>query len=148
MTERKLDHAAEFAKGVREFNSWRFYDCHETLEDVWLECGGKAISGDDRDELADFYQGVIKAAAGMHHVLRGNHGGAIKVLGDVPRLLEAYRPRTLGLDVDRLLADIERVVAEVRALGPERIGEFDRELVPSLAVEPVTGRGPSPPRQA
>ena len=136
MRERKLDHAAEFAKGVREFNSWRFYDCHETLEDVWLECGGKAISGDERDELADFYQGVIKAAAGMHHVLRGNHGGALKVLGDVPRLLEAYRPRTLGLDVDRLLADLERVVAEVGALGPDRISEFDRELVPSLVVEP------------
>ena len=148
MTERKLDHAAEFAKGVREFNSWRFYDCHETLEDVWLECGGKAISGDGRDDLADFYQGVIKAAAGMHHVLRGNHGGAIKVLGDVPRLLEAYRPRTMGLDVDRLLADVERVVAEVRALGPERMGEFDGELVPSLVVEAIAGRGPSPPRQA
>ena len=143
-----MDHAAEFAKGVREFNSWRFYDCHETLEDVWLECGGKAISGGDRDELADFYQGVIKAAAGMHHVLRGNHGGAMKVLGDVPRLLEAYRPRTLGLDVDRLLADVERVLAEVRALGPERIGEFDRELVPRLEVEATAGRGPSPPRQA
>ncbi len=169
MTEQKLDHAAEFAKGVREFNSWRFYDCHETLEDVWLECGGKAISGDERgarlalapppgkpegmqlpegaegggkaisgegrDDLADFYQGVIKAAAGMHHVLRGNHGGAIKVLGDVPRLLDAYRPRTLGLDVDRLLADIERVLAEVRRLGPERIAEFDKELVPQLVVE-------------
>ena len=137
MTERQLDHAAEFAKGVREFNSWRFYDCHETLEDVWLECGGKAISGDERDELADFYQGVIKAAAGMHHVLRGNHSGAIKVLGDVPRLLEAYRPRTLGLDVDGLLADLERVLAEVRTLGPERIGEFDKELVPRLEVELV-----------
>ena len=135
MRERKLDHAAEFAKAVREFNSWRFYDCHETLEDVWRECGGKAISGDDRDELADFYQGVIKAAAGLHHVLRGNHGGAMKVLGDVPQLLEPYRAQTLGLDVDRLLADVERVIAEVRALGPERIGEFDRELVPSLVVE-------------
>ena len=135
MTKRQLDHAAEFAKGVREFNSWRFYDCHETLEDVWLECGGKAIGEDRGDDLADFYQGVIKAAAGMHHVLRGNHGGAMKVLRDVPRLLEAYRPRTLGLDVDRLLADLERVLAEVRRLGPERIAEFDRELVPTLVVE-------------
>ena len=130
-----MDHAAEFAKAVGEFNSWRFYDCHETLEDVWLECGGKAVSGEDRDALADFYQGVIKAAAGMHHVLRGNHGGALKVLGDVPRLLEAYRPRTLGLDVERLLTDVERMVAEVRGLGPERMSEFDRELVPSLVVE-------------
>lgn len=135
MTERKLDHAAEFAKAVREFNSWRFFDCHETLEDVWRECGGKAVSGDERDALADFYQGVIKASAGLHHVLRGNHAGAMKVLGDVPRLLDAYRPRTLGLNVDRLLADVERVLAEVWVLGPHRIGEFDRALVPRLEVE-------------
>jgi hypothetical protein len=52
------------AKGVREFNSWRFYDCHETLEDVW-----RAEAGD----LADFFQGVIKVAAAFHHLLRGNH---------------------------------------------------------------------------
>jgi hypothetical protein len=75
---------------------------------------------------------VIKTAAGIHHVLRGNYAGALKVLGDVPRLLEAYRPRTMGLDVDRLLGDVERVTAAVRALGPERTAEFDRELVPRL----------------
>ena len=135
--ERKLDHAAEWAKAVSEFNSWRFYDCHETLEDVWRELGGKARgkAAAERDDLADFYQGVIKAAAGVHHVLRGNYGGAMKVLGDVPRLLEAYRPRTLGLDVDRLLADVERVAEAVRELGPARIAEFDRALVPVLRVE-------------
>jgi predicted metal-dependent hydrolase len=136
MAERKLDHAAEFAKAVREFNSWRFYDAHETLEDVWRECGGKARgkAAADRDPLADFYQGVIKTAAGFHHLLRGNYGGTLKVLGDVPRLLEPYRPATLGVDVDRLLADVERALAAVRELGPGRIGEFDRALVPRLVI--------------
>ncbi|MEX0682953.1 MAG: DUF309 domain-containing protein [Dehalococcoidia bacterium] len=134
MAERKLDHAAEFAKAVGEFNSWRFYDCHETLEDVWRELGGKAIgkAAGERDALADFYQGLIKAAAGLHHLLRGNYEGMLKVLGDVPRLLGPYRPRTLGVDVDQLLADVERVLATVRELGPERIGEFDRGLVPRI----------------
>jgi hypothetical protein len=61
----------------------------------------------------------------------------MKVLGDVPRLLEAYRPRTLGLDVDRLLTDVERVTAAVRELGPEHLAEFDRELVPTLRVDPA-----------
>ncbi len=28
------------AKGVREFNSWRYFDCHETLEDVWRSEAG------------------------------------------------------------------------------------------------------------
>lgn len=137
MPERKLDHAAEFAKAVREFNSWRFYDCHETLEEVWRECGGKAIgkTAADRDPLADFYQGVIKVAAGFHHLFRGNYAGVLKVLGDAPRLLEPYRPLTLGVDVDRLLSDVERALATVRELGPERMADFDRSLVPTIVVE-------------
>jgi predicted metal-dependent hydrolase len=135
--ERKLDHAAEFAKAIREFNSWRFYDCHETLEDIWRECGGKAVgrNADERDELADFYQGIIKVAAGFHHLFRGNHAGVLKVLGDAPRLLTPYRPRTLGVDVDQLLADVDRALAAIRGLGPERMGEFDRDLVPQIEVE-------------
>ena len=47
------------AKGIAEFNNWRFYDCHETLEDVWREVGSKGEEG----TLADFYQGIIKIAA-------------------------------------------------------------------------------------
>lgn len=136
--ERTLDHAAEFAKAVAEFNSWRFYDCHETLEDVWRECGGKAIGKDigQRDELADFYQGIIKVAAGFHHLFRGNYAGVLKVLGDAPRLLEPYRPRTLGLNVEALLADVDGALAALQDLGPERMSEFDRELVPILRVDP------------
>jgi predicted metal-dependent hydrolase len=92
MLERRLDHAAELAKAVREFNSWRFYDCHETLEDVWRECGGKAAGKDaaKRDPLADFYQGIIKAAAGFHHLLRGNYDGTVKVLGEVLLLMSTF----------------------------------------------------------
>jgi len=144
MAERKLDHAAEFAKAVREFNSWRFYDAHETLEDVWRECGGKARGkaaaerpdgrSSERDPLADFYQGIIKAAAGFHHLLRGNYAGTLRVLGDVPRLLEPYRPTTLGVDVERFLVDVERALAAVRELGAERIGEFDGTMVPGIGV--------------
>ncbi|HUF52581.1 MAG TPA: DUF309 domain-containing protein [Dehalococcoidia bacterium] len=134
MSGRRLDHEAELAKALREFNSWRFYDCHETLEDVWREAGGKAMGKGlgQRDELADFYQGVIKVAAGFHHLFRGNYEGVMKVLGDAPRLLAPYRPRTAGVDVDGLLADVERALTKLRDLGPERMAEFDRALVPVI----------------
>ena len=42
-------------KGIDEFNAWRFYDCHETLEDLWRDSGGK---GDDVGDT-NFYQGLI-----------------------------------------------------------------------------------------
>jgi hypothetical protein len=66
---------AALAKAIAEFNSWRFYDCHETLEDAWRDLGGKASRRAGGDPgMADFYQGVIKAAAGFHHLLRAIAG--------------------------------------------------------------------------
>jgi predicted metal-dependent hydrolase len=121
----------EFAKAIAEFNSWRFYDCHETLEDIWRELGAK--SGES--ELANFYQGIIKLAAGYHHLLRNNYEGTLKVLGDTQRLLAPYRPKTLGVNVDAALAAAEATLAEVKRLGPEHMSEFDRALIPTISWE-------------
>lgn len=125
------DTTDSLAKAVQEFNSWRFYDCHETLEDVWREVGGKSSEA----ELADFYQGIIKVAAGFHHVLRDNHRGAILLLADSLRLLAPYRPRTLGVDVGSLTESVRRCLEQIEALGPERLREFDRGMIPTIRLE-------------
>ncbi len=111
------------AKGIREFNSWRFYDCHETLEDVW-----RAEAG----ELADFYQGIIKVAAGFHHLLRGNHKGTVNLLGHAITLLEPYRPSRLGVNVQRLIEEAGACYQRARELGPKRLDEFDRSTLPRI----------------
>lgn len=111
------------AKALRQFNSWRFYDCHETLEDVW-----RAEAGD----LADFYQGIIKVAAGFHHLLRGNHKGAVNLLGHALTLLQPYRPSCLGVNVQRLLDEVSACYERVRELGPKRQDEFDRSALPTI----------------
>jgi uncharacterized protein len=116
------------AKGIAEFNAWRFYDCHETLEDVWREVGSKGEEG----TLADFYQGIIKVAAGFHHVLRDNQHGAVNLLSDAFRLLTPFRPATLGVDVDQLLADTRPCLDRIVELGPERLREFDRSMIPQI----------------
>ncbi len=121
-----------FAEAIQQFNSWRFYDCHETLEDIWRELGAK--SGEA--ELANFYQGIIKVAAGYHHLLRNNYEGTLKVLGDTKRLLSPYRPKTMGVGVDEILSAVERTLDEVKRLGSEHIGDFDRVLIPLIEWEP------------
>jgi predicted metal-dependent hydrolase len=120
------------AKGIAEFNAWRFYDCHETLEDVWREVGGK---GDDAT-LADFYQGIIKVAAGFHHVLRNNHKGAVNLLSDAFRLLDPFQPSCLGVDVRRLLDDVRPCLDRILELGPERLSELDRSQIPAIDFDP------------
>ncbi len=125
-----------FAEGIRQFNSWMFYDCHETLEDIWRETGAK---GDDAT-LANFYQGIIKAAAGYHHLLRDNYRGAVNLLSDTFRLLEPYRPVTLGVDVERLIADIRATLTRIEELGPERLAEFERSQIPVIAFDGGSSR--------
>jgi hypothetical protein len=117
-------------RGIREFNEWRFYDCHETLEDVWREVGSKG----DETTLANFYQGIIKVAAGFHHILRDNHKGAVNLLTDAFRLLERFRPVTLGVDVDALLAEVRPCLDRMIELGPARLREFDRKMIPRIRV--------------
>lgn len=123
-----------FADAIEQFNSWRFYDCHETLEDIWREVGAKS----SESELANFYQGIIKAAAGYHHLLRNNYEGTLKVLGDTSRLLYPYRPQTLGLDLDSLLDAIQVTLDAVGELGPQRLKSFDRSLIPTIHWTPPT----------
>ena len=115
-------------KAIREFNAWRFYDCHETLEDVWRESGGKTGAAGP----ADFYQGIIKVAAGLHHALRGNHKGAVNLLSDALRLLEPYQPSYLGVNVGQLVDGSRRCLDNVLKLGPAEIARFDRSLIPTI----------------
>lgn len=113
---------------LEQFNTWRFYDCHETLEDVWLEAGGKT----DGTLLTAFYHGLIKAAAGFHHVLRNNHKGATILLTDSIRLLAPYAPTTLTVDVESLIEALRTCLDRITELGPGRLADFDRSTIPQI----------------
>jgi predicted metal-dependent hydrolase len=118
-------------RALEQFNTWRFYDCHETLEDVWLETGGKT----DGTPLTAFYHGLIKAAAGFHHVLRNNHKGAVTLLADALRLLSPYAPTTLTVDVRSLTEDLRTSLDRLMELGPERLPDFDRSSIPQITYD-------------
>ena len=111
------------ARGIIEFNSWRFYDCHETLEDVWRE---------EETGLADFYQGIIKVAAGFHHLLRGNRKGALALLAGGLALLEPFRPACLGVDVQRLIEDVRPCLDRIGQLPARDLAAFERALIPRI----------------
>jgi uncharacterized protein len=120
----------ELRKAVGEFNSWRFYDCHETLEDVWRESGAKGSA----EGATNFYQGLIKAAAGFHHLLRGNHHGTVTLLSDSVRLLEPYRPECLGVDVEMLAGEVGACLRRIEELGEGRLGDFERGMIPRIEM--------------
>lgn len=86
-------------RGIALFNAGLFFECHELLEDVW-----RATAGPDRD----FYHGIIQVAAAFYHFEKGNQHGARTLLAKAMSKLDQYWPRHLGVEVHRLLADLQR----------------------------------------
>ena len=80
-------------QAVQEFNDGLFFECHETLEELWLR---------ETYPLRLFYQGVLKVAVGLLHLQRGNPRGARTLLTAGVELLEPFLPQFMGLDIARL----------------------------------------------
>jgi predicted metal-dependent hydrolase len=92
---------ALFAKGVAEFNEGLYFECHDTLEELWSGVRGTA---------RDFFQGLIQVAVGFYHLGNGNHVGAVRLLDRALKRLEAYPNRYGGID----LGDLRRAVTAWR----------------------------------
>ena len=98
----------EFHKGIEEFNAGKFFECHDTLEEVW-----RGIRGPARE----YFQGLIQISVGFYHLGNGNLRGAESQLERALANLEPYGARYLGVE----LADLRREVGQW--LGRIRSGE-------------------------
>jgi predicted metal-dependent hydrolase len=79
-----------FDRGMTEFDAGRYFECHDTLEDLW-----SGIRGPSRD----FFQGLIQVAVAFHHLGNGNRAGAASLLEKALGRLERYGDVYLGMDL-------------------------------------------------
>ena len=91
-------------KGIEEFNQQLFFECHETLEEIWLE---------ERGEDRKFYQGIIQIAAGYFKLQQGVPAGAIKLWRMGLEKLELYSPVYLGVELASFSAAVKRHLDEL-----------------------------------
>lgn len=110
-------------RGIEEFNRREFFECHEYLEDAWRE---------ESRRLRYLYQGILQVGVGLYHQQNGNWRGATGVLRNGIGRLREFEPETLGIDVELLVRESERCLKELERLGPERVREFDQDLVPKV----------------
>lgn len=87
--------------GIIFFNSGRYFEAHEAWEDLWRPTRGP---------LRLFYQGLVQAAVGLHHLGRGNMNGARAQLGKSLSKLEQYPAQFCGIDNAKLVADLRSVL--------------------------------------
>lgn len=83
-------HDERFIEYIALFNERAFWECHEVLEDLWL---------DTYDGDRHFYQGLIHFAAAFHHLWRGNRSGCRKLMTTTLSHLDGFPAEHLGLDL-------------------------------------------------
>ncbi len=110
-------------KGIEEFNGGEFYECHEYLEEAWMQ---------EPRRVRFLYQGILQVGVGFYHLQNGNWRGATGLLRNGTQRLREFEPETLGIDVARLVRESERCLEELEALGRERVGEFDASKIPKV----------------
>ncbi|MCH8306308.1 MAG: DUF309 domain-containing protein, partial [Candidatus Marinimicrobia bacterium] len=77
----------ELIKGLEEHNSGKYFACHETIEDIWMDKGG---------DLRRFLQGLIHVAVGFYHLRDSNYVGAYRQLEKANRKLSDYAAVDVG----------------------------------------------------
>ena len=113
----------QLLQGIREFNRREWFECHETVEDLWIGSEG---------EVRDFYQGIIQIAVALHHWRNGNFGGAVSLLKGGAGYLGHVAGVCQWVDVAGLVADAERMRTTLEELGKERMETLDSALIPLI----------------
>ncbi|MFM7843135.1 MAG: DUF309 domain-containing protein [Planctomycetota bacterium] len=123
-----MNYDQHFLDGVRYFNDCDFFEAHEAWEELWTDYQGPSRK---------FYQGLIQVAVCLHHFGNGNARGAIKLYHSSRAYLEQYPAQYEGVDVAKLLSDLERCCAELLASQEE----FPQvvvvpDLIPEIHLDP------------
>ncbi|WP_324283073.1 DUF309 domain-containing protein [Cyanobacterium aponinum UTEX 3221] len=110
----------ELQKAIAEFNQQKFYDCHDTLEAIWME----SVEPDKT-----FYQGILQVAVGCYHLTNINWKGAVILLGEGIRKLREYEPEYLDINVNKLVEESYDLLLALQQIDPDSVSIFCQKLL-------------------
>ena len=108
----------------KTFNQGRFYEAHDVLEDLWLECRGKALN--------NFYKSLIQFAGIFVHIEKKRHRPALALLDLCQGYLGSYGESCEGLDLSNIHEQIDiwrhRVLNAIPT-GKPLLDQFKRPIL-------------------
>ncbi|MBI1806492.1 MAG: DUF309 domain-containing protein [Ignavibacteria bacterium] len=113
----------QFKRGIDEFNRGLFFECHDTLEDLW-----HGTRGTDRM----FLQGLIQVSVGFYHFFNRNYKGAASQFTRGLGKLEDYRPSHRGVELETLLTDVVGWLAMAERGQAGEMIDVDESVVPKI----------------
>lgn len=107
-------------KGLQEFNQGSYYRQHDLFEEQWANSSGP---------VRDLYRAILQVGVAYFQIENDNYRGALKMLQRSVQWLHIMPEKCQGIDVEQLRRDSYFVRAELERLGPDRLNEFDRNLL-------------------
>jgi predicted metal-dependent hydrolase len=104
-------HDPRLTEFIRLFNDRAFFEAHEILEELWLECEG---------EQKEFYRGLIQCAVALahYHYQRNNRIGAAQVGTRALATLKRFGTEREGILIGQLVLDCENFLSSRKADYP------------------------------
>ena len=109
----------EFWQGIEQFNQEEFYDCHDTLEAIWMD----AIATEK-----NFYQGILQIAVACYHLGNYNWRGTVTLLGEGIRRLSYFQPSHSEIDVSTLVSQSYELLQQLQQIEPDHVQVFVENL--------------------
>jgi hypothetical protein len=107
-----------FVRFIVQFNGKRdYFECHELLEELWLEQGREA-----------FLQGLLQIAVALYHFRNGNRAGASKLFRSALEKLKRYPGVTNGIDLDALRGEASRYLHRLERFEAEPFAFYDLSI--------------------
>ena len=113
----------EARTGLLEFNAGHYFEQHEHLETAWRA---------EPRPVRALYQGILQIGLAFLQIERGNWIGAVKMFRrGLPRLQE-LPDICQGVHLAALRPVAATIHAEIVALGPDQLHEFDQSRFPQI----------------
>lgn len=98
-----------------QFNTREFFECHETLEDLW----NQLQPGTEKQLI----HGLLQLAVGLHHCQQGNHHGAHTLIEKgfqklTPLIHEAPFPQLLSHPLLQRIQDLYNTLQSTGSVPP------------------------------
>ncbi len=124
------------SRGVHLFNTRKFFEAHEALEEVWLKA-----HGDEKLLL----HGLIQVAAAFHHHTRHNHAGFRSLLEKGLQKLDRFGAHKDGIDLAALrqqLRSWREYLGRPHHLEAPPLPRIKGVSTPRPPASPSSSRGP------
>ncbi|MEL6381045.1 MAG: DUF309 domain-containing protein [Cyanobacteria bacterium J06626_18] len=112
MTETSSSSPPDFWQGIHQFNHGEFYNCHDTLEAIWMVAPIPE---------KPFFQGILQLAVALYHLGNHNWRGAAILMGEGMRRLEPFEPSYHEVNISDLLDRADLWLEMLQQLGPDRV---------------------------